>query len=160
MRPLIIRITLEIYVSLLKLARIIFTRKKRPLLIIIEKRIRNESCALVYRMIPAYVLMLRKTKLLSILKIKIFLLSSGKSISSALKLYFKKYAKQRENMQTSRSRQKMIQRGTILMRLNKATSWFNHKYSIIVILFVTTFFDYYCNKNYNLTFSLLRKVII
>lgn len=76
---------------------------------------RNESWALVYRMIPAYVLTLKNTTVLIMVKMRRLRLNSVMLIKLISKLKRIKYAKHSENTQQIKSRQKMIQRGTIFI---------------------------------------------
>ena len=71
-------------------------------------------------MMPAYVFILKKTTELMIANNNRFLLNSVRFIKPTLKLKRIKYAKDKDSTQQIKSKEKIIQRGTIFIRENKA----------------------------------------
>ena len=110
-----INTTFDINDSLSKEINIKFAMKNKPFVIIMEYRIRKESWALVYLIIPAYVFILKNTTELIMANSSMFLLNSGRFIKLMLKLNRIKYAKDKDITQQLKSSENIIQRGTMFI---------------------------------------------
>ena len=84
-----------------------------------DSNIRNESCALVYLMMPVYVLTARNTTVLRVRMIIELRLNSVRFTLVKSRLCLMKYPRDNDTKQIDKSSRKIIQRGTMLICLNE-----------------------------------------